>query len=398
MKSINEVNLLKDKKIVILGGGPGGLTLARLLQLKGVEVKVYERDANADARVQGATLDLHFESGLKAIKAMGLRDAFVANYRPGAEKGRVIDKYGKIVYDEHDTASKPSVDVLDLDSEYARPEIDRGPLRDILLDSLQPGTVVWDSQFENMIPAGDGWQIEFKNGRTVTADIVIGADGGNSKVRPFVTDIKPTYAGIVIVQGNVGNAVTNVPEASELLKGGKAYVHADGKYLHISSKGDGSIDFYFVDEKPEGWWNNSGIDFSDGKQVLTWFLSETPGWNPVWAPMFEKADSPYLLRPQYCIPFDQTWETKANVTLLGDAAHIMPPSGEGVNLAMLDALELSECLTSDKFTEIKTAIAAYEAAMQERGTEEARTSIEMSQWMRGEDAQEQLLQLFNHME
>ncbi|SEJ36346.1 2-polyprenyl-6-methoxyphenol hydroxylase [Dyadobacter sp. SG02] len=390
--------LLADKKVAIIGGGPGGLTLARLLQLKGVDVTVYERDANADARVQGATLDLHFESGLKAIKAMGLRDAFVANYRPGAEKGRIIDKYGKIVYDEHTTDLAPTTDRLDLDSEYARPEIDRGPLRDILLDSLKPGTVVWDSQFKNMVPAGDGWQIEFMNGRTVTVDIVIGADGGNSRVRPFVTDIKPAYAGVVIVQGNVGNAATIVPEASELLKGGKVYVHADGKYLHISSKGDGSIDFYLVDEKPEGWWDNSGVDFSDGKQVLAWFLSETPGWNEVWAPMFEKADSPYLLRPQYCIPFDQSWEAHTNVTLLGDAAHIMPPSGEGVNLAMLDALELSESLTSGEFTDLKTAISSYEAAMQERGTAEAQSSIEMSQWMRTEDAQERLLQLFNHLD
>lgn len=390
--------LIAAKKVAIIGGGPGGLTLARLLQMKGVDVTVYERDADAEARVQGATLDLHFESGLKAIKAMGLRDAFLANYRPGAEKGRVIDKYGKVVYDEHSMNFNATVDLLDLESEYARPEIDRAPLRDMLLDSLQPGTVVWNRQFKNMTPAGYGWQIEFSNGDTVTADIVIGADGGNSKVRPFVTDIRPSYAGVVIVQGNVSHAATTVPQASELLKGGKVYVHADGKYLHISSKGDGSIDFYFVQEKPEGWWNSSGIDFSDGQQVLTWFLSETPGWNDVWAPLFEKADSPYLLRPQYCIPFDQSWEAHANVTLLGDAAHIMPPSGEGVNLAMLDALDLAECLTSEGFSDVKAAIAAYEAAMQERGTAEARSSIEMSQWMRADEAQERLLELFNPMQ
>ncbi|QHS58806.1 FAD-dependent oxidoreductase [Chitinophaga agri] len=387
--------LIAAKKVAIIGGGPGGLTLARLLQMKGVDVTVYERDVDAEARVQGATLDLHFESGLKAIKAMGLRDAFLANYRPGAEKGRVIDKYGQVVYDEHSMNFNATVDLLDLESEYARPEIDRAPLRDMLLDSLQPSTVVWNRQFKNMTPAGYGWQIEFSNGDTVTADIVIGADGGNSKVRPFVTDIRPSYAGVVIVQGNVSHAATTVPQASELLKGGKVYVHADGKYLHISSKGDGSIDFYFVQEKPEGWWNSSGIDFSDGQQVLTWFLSETPGWNNVWAPLFEKADSPYLLRPQYCIPFDQSWEPHANVTLLGDAAHIMPPSGEGVNLAMLDALDLAECLTSEGFSDVKAAIAAYEAAMQERGTAEARSSIEMSQWMRADEAQERLLELFN---
>ena len=51
--------LLENKLIAIVGGGPGGLTLARLLQLKGANVKVYERDLNKDARVQGSLLDLH---------------------------------------------------------------------------------------------------------------------------------------------------------------------------------------------------------------------------------------------------------------------------------------------------------------------------------------------------
>ncbi|MES1250133.1 MAG: FAD-dependent monooxygenase, partial [Chitinophaga rupis] len=78
------MSTVKDKKIAIVGGGPGGLTLARLLQRKGVEVKVYERDLNKDARMQGATLDLHEESGLAALQEAGLMEAFRANYRPGA--------------------------------------------------------------------------------------------------------------------------------------------------------------------------------------------------------------------------------------------------------------------------------------------------------------------------
>ena len=68
--------LLKNKQIAIVGGGPGGLTLARLLQLKGANVKVYERDINKDARVQGTTLDLHEESGLKALRHAQLLDEF----------------------------------------------------------------------------------------------------------------------------------------------------------------------------------------------------------------------------------------------------------------------------------------------------------------------------------
>jgi 2-polyprenyl-6-methoxyphenol hydroxylase-like FAD-dependent oxidoreductase len=126
---------ITNKKIAIVGGGPGGLTLATLLHLRGADVTVYERDANRNVRVQGATLDLHYDSGLKALAAAGLMDAFKANYRPGADRMCVTDKNANVLFeDTFETGD---------DNELARPEIDRGPLRDILLDSLQQGRVVW---------------------------------------------------------------------------------------------------------------------------------------------------------------------------------------------------------------------------------------------------------------
>ena len=82
------------------------------------------------------------------------------------------------------------------------------------------------------------------------------------------------------------------------------------------------------------------------------------------------------MRPQYCVPVDQTWNVQPNITLLGDAAHIMPPSGEGVNLAMLDALELSECLTGEGFRDTQAAIAAYEKEMRARAAAEQQDSLD----------------------
>src|SRR5882757_4571629 len=117
------MNTIKDKKIAIVGGGPGGLTLARLLQMKGVEVKVYERDINKDARMQGATLDLHEESGLAALLEAGLMPAFKANYRPGAERLSIMDNHAHVVFRE-----EPAIG-----EDISRPEIDRGPLQQILL-------------------------------------------------------------------------------------------------------------------------------------------------------------------------------------------------------------------------------------------------------------------------
>ncbi|WP_205195473.1 NAD(P)/FAD-dependent oxidoreductase [Chitinophaga sp. Cy-1792] len=378
--------LTDNKNIAIIGGGPGGLLLARLLQMKGVSVKVYERDENEAARVQGATLDLHYHGGLRAMKAAGLLPAFKAYYRPGAEKGRVIDKDGNILYDEHNNPATGT----DFDSEYARPEIDRGDLRNILLAALQPGTVAWNKQFQSMSAAGNQWLLQFKDGSTDMADIVIGADGANSRIRPYLLTTPPVYAGTIIFQGNVPDAANTIPEVNQLLKGGKIYVYADEKFLHISSKGDGSIDFYVSMKKPEDW----RPDISDKAKSCAWFTTEFPGWNPLWLSLVENMQLPMLMRPQYCMSLEENLPSFANLTLLGDAAHVMPPSGEGVNLAMLDALELCGHLTGDKDNDLKAALAAYQHAMQHRAKEEAILSMEMLHWMHEEHAGQVFLEKY----
>jgi 2-polyprenyl-6-methoxyphenol hydroxylase-like FAD-dependent oxidoreductase len=371
------MSTIKNKKIAIVGGGPGGLTLARLLQMNGADVKVYERDINKDARTQGATLDLHEESGLKALQETGLMEAFNANYRPGADKMRIIDKNANIIFDDH---GSNGVD-------RSRPEIDRGPLQQILLDSLQPGTVVWDSHFVALLSQNDLWKLEFKNGTSALADIVIAADGANSKIRPYITLIKPFYAGVTAVEGAVYNSATASPKIHRLLKDGKIFAMGDEKTLIVSSKGDGSLVFYTSCKTDEQWSRECGINFADKAQVLAWFKTEYAGWDSVWQELFENASAHFVPRPQYCMPFDQTWEALPNLTMLGDAAHLMPPyAGEGVNMAMLDALELSECLTSDDYPDTRSAIAAYEQQMRIRAAETAKITMESTAALHAPDA------------
>ena len=361
------MNTLKHKKIAIVGAGPGGLTLARLLQMNNADVTVYERDLHKDARPKGATLDLHQESGLKALQEAGLMDTFKANYRPGADRLQILDKYATVVFDDYERR----------ETETSRPEIDRGPLQKILLDSLTPNTVVWDSQLLSLTLQNDSWQLAFKNGSSALADIVIAADGANSKIRPYITPIKPFYAGVTVVEGAIYNAETASPSVHELLKGGKLFVMGDEKTLIVSSKGDGSLVFYTGCKTEENWSHECGIDFSDKAQVLAWFKVEYAGWGRVWLELFENASSAFVPRPQYCMPLDQTWEALPNLTMLGDAAHLMPPyAGEGVNMAMLDALELSQCLIRDDFPDLQSAIAAYEKQMRVRASETATATLE----------------------
>jgi len=361
------MNSIENKEIAIVGGGPGGLTLARLLQLQGADVTVFERDANKNARSQGATLDRHEESGLAALKEAGLMEEFKANYRPGADKLRIMDKNAQILVDEHEGVKE----------DISRPEIDRGPLQDILLNSLKPGTVVWDSQFVSMSQQNGVIKLDFKNGSSAFADIVIAADGANSKIRPYITPIKPFFAGITAVEGAIHDTEAVSPNIHQLLKGGKIFAMGDEKTLILSAKGDGSVSFYAGFKTEENWSRESGIDFSDNAQVLVWFRKEFSGWENIWIELFEKANTAFIPRPQYCMPLDQTWEALPNLTMLGDAAHLMPPyAGEGVNMAMLDALELSRCLTSDDFSDVQSAISAYEIQIRARASETAIMTLE----------------------
>jgi 2-polyprenyl-6-methoxyphenol hydroxylase-like FAD-dependent oxidoreductase len=369
--------LIKDKEIAIVGGGPGGLTLARLLQMNGADVKVYERDANRNSRPQGATLDLHEESGLAALREAGLMDEFWSNYRPGADKVRIVDKAGNIVMEDSAT---------DADARN-RPEIDRGPLQKILLESLKPGTVIWDSQFVSMSQQNNTWKLQFKNGNIAFADIVIAADGANSKLRSYLTDIKPFWIGYMAVEGAVHNSAAACPNMHRLLNGGKIFAMGDDKTLIVSSKGDGSLVFYPGFKSNENWVRECGIDFNDKAQVLSWFKTEFAGWSSDWHELFENASIGFIPRPQYCMPPDQPWEALPNLTIIGDAAHLMPPyAGEGVNMAMLDALELSRCLMSDDFDNLQQAFAAFENQMRTRAAEAAGQSLDSTKLLHSPEA------------
>ena len=369
------MNLIKNKTIAIVGGGPGGLTLARLLQIKDADVNVYERDPGSNARPQGATLDLHVESGLRAIREAGLIDAFMANYRPGADKLRIMHKDANIELE--DAGNYPD--------EYFRPEIDRGPLQNILLESLKPGTVVWNSHFVSMSEKNGSWKLDFKNGTSAFADVVIAADGANSKLRPYITPVKPFYAGITALEGAVYHSAVAAPKVHELLNGGKIFAMGDDKTLIVSSKGDGSLVFYTGCKTEELWSRNCGIDFSDKGQVINWFKTTFAGWDDIWLELFENS-SYFMPRPQYCMPLNQTWEALPNLTMLGDAAHLMPPyAGEGVNMAMLDAVELSEHLTG-RYPNLHSAIAEYEKNMRARASEAAAMTLESTEALHSPDA------------
>lgn len=382
---------LINKQIAIVGGGPGGLTLARLLQLKGVHVKVYERDIDENARTQGSPLDLHDSSGLAALRKAHLLDEFRNNYLLGADKTTITNEKAVVYFSDHDTKQ-----LENFGNQHFRPEIDRGVLRKILLNSLQPDSIVWNSHFVSMEKQGEGWTLHFENGKSVYADVVIGADGANSKIRPYITDITSFYTGIMMLEGNVHNAEMAIPQVASVLRGGKIMAFGNKKDILLGQKANGVVGFYISFKADENWLSKCGLDFSNKTQLLEWFKNEYSDWSEIWDELIKKSEMPLIPRPIQCMPLAQTWKASPNLTIIGDAAHVMPPfAGEGVNMAMLDALELSESLTSGQNKTWQEAIAFYEINMRKRASLMAKESLENGERMHSENALTTMLNFFS---
>lgn len=362
------MSAILGKHIAIIGGGPGGLTLARLLQLQGAEVRIYERDQSRDARVQGSALDLHEDSGLAALEAAGLTEAFWASYRPDLNQLRLTDPHGTILHTHARTIS----------GEGQRPEIERGPLRDLLLDSLTPGTVVWDRKLDLAHLSGDKVALQFAGAETILVDLAIGADGANSRLRALVTPLRPEYVGVSLVEGYVPNAQQTVPELWHLLEGSALIALGSERTLGMGTKPDGGILFYAGLKSPEPQAPQSLNEAKTPEQRIAWFHANYPGWADLWVPLFAQAAS-LVWRPLLVCPPDQHWQPNPHATVIGDAAHVMPPyAGEGVNMAMLDALVLSQHLAREN--DLAKAIAVYEAEMftrMRRMTDDTMTNTEM---------------------
>jgi 2-polyprenyl-6-methoxyphenol hydroxylase-like FAD-dependent oxidoreductase len=373
---------IDEMKIAVVGGGPGGLTLARLLQIGGAEVAVYERDESREARVQGSALDLHEDSGLAALGAAGLMEAFWANHRADLDRLRLTDQNGRILHDHARAMSGAG----------KRPEIERGPLRELLLDSLRPETVHWDRKLEGAEPAGEKVKLQFAGGESVLADLAIGCDGANSRLRAAVTPIRPEYVGVALVEGVVDAAKNAVPELWELLGGAALIALGRERTIGMGTKPDGSILFYagLKSGDAEGRQRLQAAD--DTEKRVAWFCENFEAWSALWEPLFAKAKS-LVWRPLLVCPEDQQWEPKGNVTLIGDAAHVMPPyAGEGVNMAMLDALVLSRELLREG--DVGSAIARYEAEMFRRMREMTGDTMKNTEMFYAPDAADRVVGLF----
>jgi 2-polyprenyl-6-methoxyphenol hydroxylase-like FAD-dependent oxidoreductase len=354
--------MLANARISVIGAGPGGLTCARILQQHGIPVTVYDRDAGPDARNQGGTLDLRTDEGQLALREAGLIDGFLKLARPEGQEMRQLDPNGEIKFHH----------VPDAD-EMFKPEIDRGQLRDLLLNSLQPGTVRWGSALTSVTGPDDGpRQLHFADGTTVETDLVVGADGAFSKVRPAVSAATPAYTGVTFLEAWFNDVENRHAELAKIVGPGSGAA-ADGDRGLFAQRNSGDhIRVYIMQRIPLDWLDANGLSLDDTAGVRARLLGEFADWAPPLLKLITDNDGPYISRPIFALPVPHTWEQSSAVALLGDAAHCMPPVGVGVNLAMLDACELALALVSS--TTIGDAIRTYEKTLHPRSEEWARAA------------------------
>ncbi|MFC0042677.1 FAD-dependent oxidoreductase [Actinomadura rayongensis] len=344
-------------RIAVVGGGPAGLAFARVLARHGRPVTVLERDRSPAARPPGGSLDLHAGLGQRALEKAGLLAEFRAAARPEGQAMRILDPGGAVLRDW-----RPGPD------ERANPEIDRGRLRDLLLGGLED--VRWGWEVAEVVPGGGGAVVRCADGREEAFDLVVGADGAWSRVRAAVSGAVPEYAGVTYVETSLDDVDARHPGLARLVGDGAVAVYGVNRGLVAQRGGGGHVKVYAQYRTPQGW--PADVDPGDADALRAAVLDLLDGWAPPLLDLVRHGTA-FVRRELHVLPVGHAWAHVPGVTLVGDAAHLMPPLGAGANLALLDGAELAEAIVGAG--DLDGAVRAFEERMGARaGRWAARTA------------------------
>lgn len=400
-------------KVLIVGAGLGGLCLAQTLRKADINIEVFERDGSPWDRAQGYRLHLEADAlnALREVLPQDLHRLFEATAMRTQPFTTVLNADLSVLKRiPSDDGQDPQYWPEFVSDEKVHCNVDRATLREIVLLGLED-CCHFNKQLTSYESTAEGVVAKFADGTTATGDLLVGADGIRSVVRPQrAPQLTTMDAGVQAIYGRVPYEVAQKLLPGEAMEDIFSIVMDDRKLF----LGAGAVKF---PTKPDAaakeilpsvrlnaredyvvcivggrheLFPKSGPELRDAKpeelQALAGeMLKEWPD-NAQRFVASGDSDSFFIVGMHTSVPGEL--DAPTNVTLLGDAGHAMTPTlGRGANLAMRDAALLGRQLKAVKDGEkpMRIALATYEEELLRYGFDVVRESVTMGQQRMGQN-------------